>query len=70
MLSARWAGLFVLKQVIPICSQMLALLGVEFDHPDVVGAVVQVRSKEDVLSVWLSDKNPKFRVGYVDRAGY
>jgi translation initiation factor 4E len=42
---------------------LYALIGEEFEDPLVVGIVVQVRSKEDVLSVWLSDKAPKFRVG-------
>ena len=49
----------------PFCAaQLCALIGEEFEDPLVVGIVVQVRSKEDVLSVWLSDKAPKFRVGY------
>jgi translation initiation factor 4E len=42
---------------------VFALIGEEFEDPDVVGIVVQIRVKEDVLSVWLADKAPKFRVG-------
>jgi translation initiation factor 4E len=42
---------------------MFALIGEEFEDPDVIGIVVQIRIKEDVLSVWLADKAPKFRVG-------
>eukprot|EP01012_Entosiphon_sulcatum_P050247 TRINITY_DN69030_c0_g1_i1.p1 TRINITY_DN69030_c0_g1~~TRINITY_DN69030_c0_g1_i1.p1 ORF type:complete len:232 (+),score=47.14 TRINITY_DN69030_c0_g1_i1:29-697(+) len=42
---------------------LFALIGEEFEDPDVVGVVVQLRGKEDVLSVWLAAKAPKFRVG-------
>merc|ERR1712137_150556 len=34
---------------------VLAAIGEMFEHPSVVGVVVSVRSKEDVLSVWIDD---------------
>eukprot|EP00668_Euglena_longa_P038195 GGOE01049183.1.p1 GENE.GGOE01049183.1~~GGOE01049183.1.p1 ORF type:complete len:218 (-),score=63.75 GGOE01049183.1:174-803(-) len=42
---------------------LYALVGEQFEDPHVVGVVVQVRCKEDVLSIWLSDKASKFKAG-------
>ncbi|KAL6047726.1 putative Eukaryotic translation initiation factor 4E type, variant 2 [Balamuthia mandrillaris] len=48
---------------------VMAALGEEFEDPAVVGVVVSIRSKENVLSVWLKHTNPQVRnrIGYASR---
>jgi len=35
----------------------IAVVGEQFEEPDIVGIALSIRSKEDVLSVWLRDSS-------------
>lgn len=48
--------------------QCIACVGESFEEPDVVGVALSIRSKEDVLSIWLRDSSnqiARIKVGYV-----